>query len=557
MMESLRAPLPVAIRINKLAPAWQLTRRAVEQRFGMQMSNGKETAAKANSTGTVAGSADDKMSDTTGRTADKEVVLNEEAETDDAFKVECLKWFPDSLAWHWRSADRQKVKRNAAMKELKKFLVDEDMRGAISRQEAVSMIPPIVLDIKSHHLVLDMCAAPGSKTTEMMDIMTWGEDVPLHGSSSCGATATHTGMPRGGLLACTGAVVANDVSSARAAMLTHQVQRMGAPHVAITCIDACFFPALLQKVDSTLREVTVAAGGSSTGTDNEVVVRYQRKMRRQLLFDRILADVPCSGDGTLRKSPDIWRNWSPQNALLGLHGRQLTIAIRGMAHLAVGGKLLYSTCSLNPIENEAVVAAVLHRLRHCVRLEQCPNLGEHIVTHPGVSFWRVPRADDKTGTQFYDGIQSLEKDEIPKLRATVFPPSAEDAVDFHLERCMRLLPHANDSGGFFVALFTKFAPSRQTEAPHDATSTAPLPAPTIPPTTDNNDTCVASTECAADHQPNIAESATETATVIPTTTATAATAAATTTATSATAAAAATATSATAAAAATATSATA
>jgi 16S rRNA C967 or C1407 C5-methylase (RsmB/RsmF family) len=77
------------------------------------------------------------------------------------------------------------------------------------------------------------------------------------------------------------------------------------------------------------------------------------------VYDRIICDVPCSGDGTLRKNPNIWAEWTPEFAM-GLHSLQLRIAQRGAALLKVGGYMVYSTCSFNPIENEAVVAGAAY-----------------------------------------------------------------------------------------------------------------------------------------------------------------------------------------------------
>lgn len=77
-----------------------------------------------------------------------------------------------------------------------------------------------------------------------------------------------------------------------------------------------------------------------------------------LQFDRILCDVPCSGDGTTRKNPNIWKTWRTSDGL-GLHGLQLRILKRAIQMLKPGGRLVYSTCSYNPIENEAVVSAAL------------------------------------------------------------------------------------------------------------------------------------------------------------------------------------------------------
>jgi 16S rRNA C967 or C1407 C5-methylase (RsmB/RsmF family) len=72
-------------------------------------------------------------------------------------------------------------------------------------------------------------------------------------------------------------------------------------------------------------------------------------------FDRIVCDVPCSGDGTFRKSPHIWRLFRPRVAL-ELHVIQLQIAAAAVAMLKPGGRMAYSTCSINPIEDEAVIS---------------------------------------------------------------------------------------------------------------------------------------------------------------------------------------------------------
>jgi 16S rRNA (cytosine967-C5)-methyltransferase len=75
-------------------------------------------------------------------------------------------------------------------------------------------------------------------------------------------------------------------------------------------------------------------------------------------FDRVLADVPCSGTGTLARNPEIkWR--LKENDLRDLQQRQVAILRAAMSHVATQGRLVYSTCSLEPEENEQVVEAVL------------------------------------------------------------------------------------------------------------------------------------------------------------------------------------------------------
>jgi 16S rRNA (cytosine967-C5)-methyltransferase len=75
-------------------------------------------------------------------------------------------------------------------------------------------------------------------------------------------------------------------------------------------------------------------------------------------FDRVLLDVPCSGTGTLGRNPEIKWRLRPED-LAVLHQRQVKLLASALEHLAAGGKLVYSTCSLEPEENEAVLEEVL------------------------------------------------------------------------------------------------------------------------------------------------------------------------------------------------------
>jgi 16S rRNA (cytosine967-C5)-methyltransferase len=75
-------------------------------------------------------------------------------------------------------------------------------------------------------------------------------------------------------------------------------------------------------------------------------------------FDRVLADVPCSGTGTLARNPEIKWKLKPED-LLNLQSRQVAILHAAMGRVSTGGRLVYSTCSLEPEENEQVVSACL------------------------------------------------------------------------------------------------------------------------------------------------------------------------------------------------------
>ena len=85
-----------------------------------------------------------------------------------------------------------------------------------------------------------------------------------------------------------------------------------------------------------------------------VIAADARHLPFSCAFDRILADVPCSGTGTLARNPEIkWRLKAED--LQDLQSRQVAILKSALAQLAIGGRLVYSTCSLEHEENEAVV----------------------------------------------------------------------------------------------------------------------------------------------------------------------------------------------------------
>ena len=173
----------------------------------------------------------------------------------------------------------------------------------------------------------------------------------LHANDSISASSYPSGL-----------LIANDSDYNRTHMLIHQAARLPSPALMVTNHDASIYPAI--KIPS---EQVVFP----TPTKPRVAAKKQY----QLLFDRILCDVPCSGDGTLRKNVAIWKNWQPMDGnglhrcvlsfvtgdrrLMAQRSLQIRILERAMRMLKKGGRIVYSTCSLNPVENEAVVAAAL------------------------------------------------------------------------------------------------------------------------------------------------------------------------------------------------------
>ncbi|KAI9259870.1 S-adenosyl-L-methionine-dependent methyltransferase [Sporodiniella umbellata] len=313
-----------------------------------------------------------------------------------------LPFYPEGFAWQL-NAPRLVVKKSPELKEFHRFIVTETEAGNMSRQEAVSMVPPLLMDIKPHQWVLDMCAAPGSKTGQIIEA--------IHSNDKLNE------MP-------TGLVVANDADYKRSHMLIHQSKRLQSPCFMATNHDGAQFPNIRL---------------------NETSTTWQ--------FDRVLCDVPCSGDGTIRKNEKIWDSWSPA-AALQLHSTQVQIFARGCQLLKMGGRIVYSTCSFNPVENEAVVAEVLRQTKHAIRLVDVSNELVELKRKPGLSTWKVADKD----TQFVDRIEDVREELRRKFPTTVFPPTAEEAAEMHLERCLRIYPHQQNTGGFFVAVFEKVAP---------------------------------------------------------------------------------------------------
>jgi len=118
-----------------------------------------------------------------------------------------------------------------------------------------------------------------------------------------------------------------------------------------------------------------------------VVAADARNLPFTATFDRVLADVPCSGTGTLARNPEIKWRLTPED-LTDLQARQLAILRSAMAQVAPGGRLIYSTCSLEREENEEVIERSLaegssFRVLDCrTELERLQQEGELIWPDP-------------------------------------------------------------------------------------------------------------------------------------------------------------------------------
>lgn len=180
-----------------------------------------------------------------------------------------------------------------------------------------------------------------------------------------------------------------------------------------------------------------------------------------LKFDRILADVPCSGDGTLRKNVNLWKDWIPGNAL-GLHQTQVRILVRALQMLKPGGRVVYSTCSMNPVENESVIAAAIERCgQENVEILDCSNELAGLQRVPGMTQWKVMDKQGRIWNDWKEVEEWVEKESkdglIPgKLVPTMFPRKQDDDTPaVPLEKCIRVYAHQQDTGGFFITALHK------------------------------------------------------------------------------------------------------
>eukprot|EP01053_Blabericola_migrator_P003494 Blabericola_migrator_1__3493@NODE_2034_length_3386_cov_73_301898_g1291_i0_p1_GENE_NODE_2034_length_3386_cov_73_301898_g1291_i0NODE_2034_length_3386_cov_73_301898_g1291_i0_p1_ORF_typecomplete_len786_score154_99Methyltr_RsmBF/PF01189_17/1e50FtsJ/PF01728_19/0_0012Amidohydro_1/PF01979_20/0_073Methyltr_RsmF_N/PF17125_5/0_32Methyltr_RsmF_N/PF17125_5/1_5e04DUF3024/PF11225_8/22DUF3024/PF11225_8/42_NODE_2034_length_3386_cov_73_301898_g1291_i04632820 len=330
------------------------------------------------------------------------------ADIKDEFVFGPLKWYNQGTAWELK-ASRQTLRSHARLNELSQFLIKQSENGVIIRQEAVSMIPALFLmsDLKSDDVaLLDLCAAPGSKTSQLLEGLEMVK--PQNRKDRC--------------LPPRGVVVANDINPTRAHMLCHHLKYQSSPSLIVSLHNAALYPRLF----------TNDSEGHPT----------------VLKFDGVLCDVPCSGDGTMRKAPRIWKTWDCKGAL-GLHRVQMRILKKGISMCAVGGRIVYSTCSFNPIENEAVVAGVLRHAEGSVVIESVKL--DHLKSRPGLCQWKVVWRSDSQYNTYEEVPENLQHS---RIWPSMFPPKEPEIIEA-MARCQRYVPHDNDTGGFFVTVLRK------------------------------------------------------------------------------------------------------
>jgi 16S rRNA (cytosine967-C5)-methyltransferase len=140
----------------------------------------------------------------------------------------------------------------------------------------------------------------------------------------------------------------------------------GNPAAKITAVE--LHPHRARLLQNLLRAKETPSGPGNDAHNNaglnartnkiDILTADLRRLPLRGQFDRVLADVPCSGTGTLARNPEIKWRLQPSD-LEDLHQRQLAILRSALTQVAPGGRLVYSTCSLEKEENEDVVEEAL------------------------------------------------------------------------------------------------------------------------------------------------------------------------------------------------------
>tara|TARA_B100001248_G_scaffold248212_1_gene220335 strand:+ start:16254 stop:17903 length:1650 start_codon:yes stop_codon:yes gene_type:complete len=262
--------------------------------------------------------------------------------------------------------------RGSAEGEVRELLKSLHETGRITRQEVVSMIPVLAMDISPGETVLDMCASPGSKTTQIAEC-----------------------------LGDRGIVFANEISNSRANTLVSNVQRHASRSTIVINHDGRHIPKVPMEG-----------------------------------FDKILVDVPCTGSATTRKNPEVWGKWSPKGGR-SLHDLQINLLRKAVSLVRPGGVIVYSTCSLDPIENEAVVAEIM-RTEKNLELLQVSEILPNLPGRGGFSSW--PDIDD----------DAMPSDSLDLKKSMASP--VEDEISESLKKCMRIWHDDIGGSGFFVSV---------------------------------------------------------------------------------------------------------
>ncbi|MBT3405361.1 RsmB/NOP family class I SAM-dependent RNA methyltransferase [archaeon] len=208
---------------------------------------------------------------------------------------------------------------------------EEHLLGYYYIQELASMLPIIALKPKAGELILDLAAAPGSKTTQIAAAM---ENQ--------------------------GAIIANEISMGRLRILSSNLERCGVTNTIISRKEGA---ALCKRL---------------------------AKFNPEIKFDKILVDAPCSGEGTLRSAYKTYKMWNIKNVTKALPQIQKRLFKHAFEILKVDGEIIYSTCTHAPEENEAIVSWALEEFGDKIKIKKVEL---PIKCREGITEWNPKKED--------------------------------------------------------------------------------------------------------------------------------------------------------------------
>jgi tRNA (cytosine49-C5)-methyltransferase len=221
-----------------------------------------------------------------------------------------------------RGGQKNKNLENLEPGELGRAL--EHLLGYYYIQDIASMLPIIALQPNPEETLLDLCAAPGSKTTQAAALMK-----------------------------NTGNIIANEISLGRLKILASNSERCGVTNTILT--------------------------------KKEGTALCKKFQKENIKFDKILLDAPCSGEGTFCSKPKTYSMWNPKT-IKSLSHLQKQLFKEAFEILETNGEMIYSTCTHAPEENEEIVDWALTEFKDKIKVEKI-TLPKEFNSRPGITEW--------------------------------------------------------------------------------------------------------------------------------------------------------------------------
>lgn len=237
------------------------------------------------------------------------------------FVLKKVSWYLDAF-----------ILENKTVRELTE--TDEYKNGLLYIQNLSSMIPSLVLDPQQDEKILDVCAAPGSKTTQIAALTKMNAQI-----------------------------IANDSSRQRLYKMESILKNYGIPYLKNP-----FVP-----IHNNYLMITNFRG-------------EQMWKRLPEYFDKTLVDVPCSMEGRIQfDDPKTYQDWTAKKVKM-LAQLQKYLLRSAISATKIGGTIVYSTCTLSPEENEEVIEWVIEKTPHAVQVESI-NINK-LQLQKGIKKWK-------------------------------------------------------------------------------------------------------------------------------------------------------------------------